>query len=185
VRRRELLELIPDVFAQGATGDADALSALLGLVEQIHEPDERILADFGRYLDAYRAPDDFVPYLSWWVDMAWLFLDPPDDPYAEPGRPFAGGVGALRELVAGAAALAKWRGTSAGLIGLLETATGVEGFRVEEAVVDERGRAEPFRIRVLAPPEAERLLELVTRIVDHEKPAHVVASVELLAAGPA
>ena len=185
MRRHELLDLIPDVFAQGATSESDTLSALLGVAELMHERDERILAEFGRYLDPHRTPEEFVPYLSWWVDMAWLFLDPPDDPYAKPGRPFAGGGGVLRELVAGAADAAKWRGTSAGLIRLLEIATRIDGFRVEEQVHDDEGRVLPFQIRVLAPPEAEPFVELVTRIVEHEKPAHVIPTIQVLAAGPA
>jgi hypothetical protein len=98
-------------------------------------------------------------------------------------RPFAGGLGRLRELIAWAASESKWRGTSVGLVGLLERATGVEGYRVEETVLDEANQPLPFRVRVIAPPEAEPYFELVERIVEHEKPAHVVATAELEQAG--
>jgi phage tail-like protein len=178
VRQTEILERLPDVFKEGATGD-DPLSALLGVMEQMHAPDETILGDFGRFVDARRTTDDFVEYLSAWVDLAWLFLDPPDDPYAQPGRPFPGGLGALRELIAAAARETKWRGTAAGMIRMLETATGVQGYRVEEAVLDEQGRRLPFRVRVIVPAEAARYVDLVERIVEHERPAHVIATVAL------
>jgi phage tail-like protein len=183
MRRAELLERLPWVFQHAAEtpdGTENPLSTLLGVMETIHEPDEQILASIDAYVDPRRAPDEFVPYLSWWVDMAWLFLDPPDDPHAIPGPPFPGGVGRLRELIATAARESKWRGTSAGLVRLLELATGIQGFAVNEAVVDESGAAQPFRIQVQAPSAAEPFVELIRRIAEHEKPAHVIVEPAVL-----
>jgi phage tail-like protein len=146
-------------------------------MEELHARDEDILAGFGRYVDPRRTPDEFVPFLASWVDYAWLLLDPPDNPYADVQRPFTGGLGRLRELVASAAVESKWRGTSAGLVRMLEKATGVHGFRVEETVTDDLGQPLPFTVRVVVPAQAEHFLDLVSRIVDHEKPAHVIATV--------
>lgn len=179
MKREAIVERLPDVFKQAATVEGNPLSALLGVMEELHARDEDILAGFGRYVDPRRTPDEFVPYLAAWVDYAWLLLDPPDNPYADVQQPFAGGVGRLRELVASAASESKWRGTSAGLIRLLERATGVQGYRVEEAVTDDLGQPLPFRVRVVVPGGAEHYLDLVRRIVEHEKPAHVIATVAL------
>jgi phage tail-like protein len=178
VKRSLILERLPDVFKEGATPD-NPLFALIGVMEELHARDEDILSGFGEYLDPRRTTDPFVPYLAGWVDLAWLLVEPPDDPYAEPGTPFAGGLGALRELVAAAARNAKWRGTAAGLVRMLETATGEQGYRVEETVTDKKGRPLPFHIRVFVPGHAVRFLNLATRIVEHEKPAHVIADVVL------
>jgi len=178
MRQGLILERLPDVFKEGAT-PGSPLSMLLAVMEELHARDEAILDGFGAYLDPRRAPDEFVPYLAGWVDLAWLLVDPPDDPYAELGTPFAGGVGALRELTEAAALIAKLRGTSAGLVRMLETATGCHGFQVDEAVVDDAGRRLPFHVRVVVPADGARYLELVRRIVEHEKPAHVIAEVEL------
>jgi phage tail-like protein len=183
VKREAIVERLPDVFKQAATGDGNPLAAVLGVMEELHARDEDILADFGRYVDPRRTRDEFVPYVATWVDYAWLLLDPPDNPYAEVERPFAGGLGRLRELVASAASESKWRGTSAGLVRMLERATGVQGFRVEETVTDESGLPLPFRVRVIVPREGEHYLDLVQRIVEHEKPAHVIATVVLEQAG--
>jgi len=183
VKQAQILELLPDVFKAGA-GVENPLTALLGVMEELHARDEAILAGFGTYVDARRTPDAFVPYLAGWVDLAWLFIDPPDDPYAHPGAPFAGGMGALRELVATAAVASKWRGTAAGLQRMLETATGVEGYRIDETVTDGQGRPLPFHVHVVVPAEAEVFLDLVTRIVEHEKPAHVIADVVLAEVPP-
>lgn len=186
MKQEAIVERLPDVFKQAAASEHERnpLPALLGVMEELHARDEEILSGFGRYVDSRRTPDEFVPYLAAWVDYAWLLLDPPDNPYADVIRPFAGGLGRLRELIAWAAAESKWRGTSAGLVRLLERATGVEGYRVEETVLDnESGQPLPFRVRVIAPREAERYFEVVERIVEHEKPAHVVATAELEQAG--
>jgi phage tail-like protein len=183
VKREAIVERLPDVFKQAATGEGNPLAALLGVMEELHAHDEDILAGFGRYVDPRRTTDEFVPYLAAWVDYAWLLLDPPDNPYADVELPFAGGLGRLRELIASAAAESKWRGTSAGLVRMLERATGVQGFRVEETVTDESSRPLPFRVRVVVPREGEHYLDLVQRIVEHEKPAHVIATVVLEQAG--
>jgi phage tail-like protein len=172
-----ILERLPDVFKVGATPGSPLL-ALLAVMEELHARDETILDGFGTYLDPRRTPDAFVPYLAAWVDLAWLILDPPDDPYAEP-TPFAGGLGALRELVAGAAAASKLRGTAAGLVRMLETASRVQGYTVEETVTDDQGRLLPFQVRVVVPAAAAVYLDLVNRIVEHERPAHVIVHVEL------
>lgn len=174
MRAAEILELLPDVFKQTAADDDDLLTVLLGLMEALHEADERVLAELDGYLDPRRTPDDFVHYLSWWVNLAWLFLDPPDDPYAEFGRPFSNGEGRLRELVASAARQAKWRGTLRGVERMLELATGATGFRIQEVVFDEGDQPVPFQIQMHVPPVAEAHLDLVRRIVEHEKPAHMI-----------
>ncbi len=185
MKREAIVERLPDIFKQAVTaeGARNPLAALIGVMEELHARDEDILAGFGRYVDPHRTPDEFVPYLAAWVDYAWLLLDPPDNPYADVERPFSSGLGRLRELVASAAVESKWRGTSAGLVRRLERATGVQGYRVDETVTDESRQQLPFRVRVIVPRQAEHYLDLVRRIVEHEKPAHVIATVVLEDAG--
>ena len=183
MKREAIVERLPDVFKQAAAGERNPLAAVIGVMEELHARDEDILAGFGRYVDPRRTPEEFVTYLAIWVDYGWLLLDPPENPYADVERPFAGGLGRLRELVASAASESKWRGTSAGLVRMLERATGVQGYHVEETVTDRKGRPLPFHVRVIVPRKAEHYLDLVRRIVQHEKPAHVIATVALEQAG--
>ena len=179
MKREAIVERLPDIFKEAATDEDNPLAQLLAVMEQLHDRDEDILAGFGRYVDPRRTTDAFVPYLAGWVDYGWLLLDPPDNPYTDVQQPFAGGVGRLRELIAWAAAESKWRGTSAGLVRLLERATGVQGYRIEETVTDDKKQPLPFRVRVVVPRGAEQFQDLVGRIVEHEKPAHVIATVAL------
>jgi phage tail-like protein len=181
MKTEEMLELLPGVFARTASEPDSPLRVLLEAVEQVQARDEALLDGLDAFFDARRAPDAFLPYLSWWVDVAWTFLEPPDDPHATPTQPLSTGVGALRELVAAAGAEARWRGTPGALVRLLERATGLRGYRIEESV--------PFRIRLHAPAAAAPHLPLIRRILEHEKPAFVVLDPETLfedpgAAGP-
>jgi hypothetical protein len=87
----------------------------------------------------------------------------------------------LRELVAAAAYLSKWRGTSKGLHHFLETATGASGFTIDEHVRDKDGRERPYHIKVLAPAETAPYESLLRRIIALEKPAYVTYELEFTA----
>ncbi len=179
MRRDEIQALLPEVLERTAGNPGKPLDALLDVMVAMHAPSEAALDQLDRFFDARRTPEPFVAYLAWWVDLAWLLFEDPEAADA-PLRPYPAGTGSLREVTATAAALAKWRGTKIGLIGLLEAATGVSGFTVDEDLRDPSGRPLPFRIRVHAPPAAEPYAALVRRIAEHEKPAHVVLDPEIV-----
>jgi len=83
------------------------------------------------------------------------------------------GVGRLRELTAAAVTLSHWRGTRKGLTLFLETATGTNGFEVDEHVVGVDGRVKPFHLRITAPGQLAEHRSLIQRIIELEKPAYV------------
>src|SRR6267143_2908852 len=128
MRREEIRRLLPAVF-QTAAAEGTPIAALLGLMEQLHEPSEKRLAALDEVLDPRRAPERFVPFLAGWLDL------PPE---------LALGMDRLRALVALAADLARWRGTARGLTAFLEAATGATGFRIDDAL-------RPFHLHVIAP----------------------------------
>jgi phage tail-like protein len=173
MRRPRIDALLPENYRRAADAGSP-LSAVLAVMEDLHEPDEAILAHVETTFDPYRCADRFVPYLARWVDLDWLL--PPDLPPDRP-VPFGPGYGRLRTLVAHGAELAQWRGTGAGLRWFLTLATGVGGYQVDEV-----GHGRPFHLDVTVPAAAADHLELVRRIVAHEKPAYVTADVRL--AGP-
>lgn len=167
MRRGAIERLLPGVY-QASIAPGTPLAALLDVMEQLHEPDEEILADLDRYFDPYLAPPAFVAFLARWVDAGWLVGDPPGDPTFLPG------IGHLRNVVATMPELSRRRGTADGLRAFLETATGIRGFEI-----DERGGGRPFHVRVVAPEEvtAAGLGPLVERIVEYEHPAHATYDV--------
>jgi len=171
MKRNELEGLLPDTFRRTAQ-PGSVLAALLDVMEAQHAPSEEALASLDSFFDPYRAPDDFVPYLAQWVDLLRFLDEAPGGADADL-RTFAGGMGRLRELIAAAAYLSRWRGTSHGLVLFLETATGAPGFGIEEDAPGGDGRPLPFHVRVVAPAAAQAQEMLIRQIVQMEKPAYV------------
>lgn len=164
MRREHIERLLPAGFQRAAV-PGSVLTALLAVMQRLHEPSEALLERVEDLAAPYRAPDALLPYLTAWV--AWDHVGvAPDGTAALP-------AGRMRDLVAGAAALAAARGTADGLCHLLATVCGVAGFRIDEPPE----RAFHFVVRV--PPAAERHLDLIRRVVAAEKPAATTCEVVL------
>ena len=172
MKRNEIEHLLPGIFQRTAQ-DSTPLFALLEVMEALPAPDEAVLDQLDAFFDPYRTPDAFVPFLASWVDLERLLLEVPEEFNASASPSLPSGIGRLRELVAAATFLAQWRGTAKGLLRFLETATGVQGFVIEEQVLGSDGQPKPFHIRVRAPQEAAPYRVMIERIIESEKPAYV------------
>lgn len=192
-----IASLLPEVF-RATLKPREPLHALLQAMEALHDPVEHTLGELGSRFDPRRAPDRFVPLLARWVGLEDLLprsaaagpVHRRGDPRRKCTHPVSDealptGTGRLRELVARAAELSRWRGTARGLTAFLETATGLSGFVVLTQAVDSVGQPRPFHIQVEAPAAARCVAELIERIIELEKPAattHEVVFVEADAA---
>lgn len=162
--QQEAIErLLPSVMQSGL-GPGSPLSALLGAMEEMHALDLEILAAFDTYINPATAPEDFLPFLSRWVDLDWLFDDLHDG--AVPPAPSD-----VRRLLVAAPRLSRWRGTGPGLQWFLELAAGQRGFHVRD------GDGRPFHVTVVAPASAVAHKALVERIVRVERPAHATYTI--------
>ena len=166
MRRSAIERLLPAVYQQ-AVKPSSVLAALLDVMEQMHEPSERWLADVAELFAPYRTPDHLVGFLTGWVALSHLT----GRAGGEPAVPVP--VGRLRNLVAEGARLAQWRGTAEGLRAVVEIVTGVTGFVVEEPP------QRPFHVVVRVPAAARSQLALVRRVVEAERPAAVTCDVVL------
>lgn len=166
MQRKEIERLLPGVF-QSTLVEGGPLAALLAVMDDLHARPEAVLSSLETTFDPRRAPDAFVPFLARWVNLEVRVTT---------------GLGRLRELVAVAVELSRWRGTAHGLLRFLETATGERGFRIDEGVPDATGRPRPFHIRVTAPPSVAAHRPMLEQIIEREKPAYV--TYELMLAGP-
>jgi phage tail-like protein len=181
MKQNVIERLLPFVF-QRTVSPGSPIAAVLAVMEALHEPSEAALQRLDSTLDPRRAPDAFVPFLARWVDLEPLFGWPAQEHSIEHERePITTGLGRLRELVATAAQLSRWRGTAKGLLLFLETATGVEGFQIEEQVPGPDGLPQPYHIRVRAPAATAEHRVLLERIIELEKPVHVTSEVEFVA----
>ena len=174
MRRNEIEHLLPGVYQlalhplETKALDMDRrLAAVLDAMEELHDPSEKLLERLDSYIDPRRAPDDFVTYLAGWVDLDWLALD----------GTVTTGHGRLREIVALALELSRWRGTARGLIAFLTAATGTAGWVIDESPRDSEGHRKPFHIVVHAPGSFEDHRALIEGIVESEKPAAVTYKV--------
>jgi phage tail-like protein len=149
-------------------------------MEELHAPSEEKLRTLDANFNPHRAPDAFVPFLARWVDLDRLFDKPSAESRALKALPrlLPTGLGRLRELIAAAAYLSQWRGTSKGLLSFLETATGARGFEIKEGGVGTEGRPRPFHFLLRAPQESFPFRSLIERIVESEKPAYVTYELE-------
>jgi phage tail-like protein len=172
MKQDEILKLLPAIF-QRTAHPGNLLAGLLGVMENLHAPDEQIIDNLEVYFNPHLAPDHFVPFLASWVDLARILVDTPEELAVKAPPPFPSGLGRLRELIANAPLLSKWRGTGYGLKLFLEIATGMRGFEINEIVPGANALPKPFHIRVSALPESEIYRILIERIIQLEKPAHV------------
>ena len=171
MKRSEVERLLPAVFQRAADRPDGPLNSLLQVMADLPQPSEDVLARIETYFDPRRAPDRFVPYLAQWVDLGWLLTEPAATDASAP-RSLPSGLGLLRELIAAAAYLAKWRGTKRGLLRFLQIATGLKGFDLAENVAANH-QPRPYHLWVRAPKEAATYQAMLVRIIESEKPAYV------------
>lgn len=144
-----LLKYLPGIYA-----DDMFLSGFLQIFDSFWLPLERQIGELYRYFDPTTAPDEFLSWLSGWVDLVL------DDNWE---------VERKRELIRCAADLYRWRGTALGLRNYLRIYLGYE-----PQILEDGGDADPFLFTVVLqasdPPHVQEAL--VRRIIDEEKPAH-------------
>jgi phage tail-like protein len=172
--------LLPENYRAALRGDGP-LDAMLAVMEGMHAPAETSLDRLDAHLDPFRAPEGFVLMLAGWLGLE-RYLDWSGGRRGAGQLRFPGGLDRLRRLVAEAARLEGSRGTRDALLRFLTISTGVTGFAIEENSADAEGVPRPFHIRVTVPAAAARFSDLVARIVEGERPAHV--TFEILAAPP-
>ena len=176
MKRPDLDRLLPEVM-QRAAQPGQPLAAALDVMEGVITPVEDTLSGVDAALSPYRAPDAFVPWLAGWLALDGLLRPGPLE------TQYAPGLTQLRLLIARTMPLNFMRGTARGLIGVLEAATGVGGFRVQENVTASGG-PRAFHLLVLAPPDSAVYAELVRQLVELEKPVALTHEVVWPAPAP-
>lgn len=174
MQQSQIEKLLPSVFRR-TLREGEPLAALLGAMQELHEPSEALLETLPDVVNPYTAPERYLPMLAHWVNLDGVFPPRPPGDDASPwlSRRLPIPAGRLRTLIAAAPRLARWRGTCRGLKEFLEIATGVANFEIDENTTDSLGRSLPFHLHVTAPAEVRPQKELVERIVQLEKPAYV------------
>lgn len=176
MKKEQIKTLLPSVYQQTAL-PGSMLLAILDLMEAMHGPSESVLGRLDMFFDPYRSPDEFVSYLASWVDLQ-ILLDVPRSSTSWAQATLSTGAGRLRELIAAAVTLSKWRGTRKGLQLFLETATGMSGFEINESAAGADQKIRPFHLHIKGPGQLAQHRVLVERIIELEKPAYVTYELE-------
>lgn len=171
MRPTDIATLLPSVISRTSDGaPGDVLLALLEAMDAMHRPCEDILGRLPTLFAPRLTDERLVGFLAGWADLDRVVSTGADDVWSLPS-----GLGHLRELVATSIDSSRRRGTKAGLVAFLETATGIQGFEV----LDRRDGVErPFHIVVRLPQAAEPYRQLVVQLVEVEKPAHLTAELD-------
>lgn len=178
MRPADIALLLPSVMRRTIDGaEGDVLLALLEAMAAMHGPAEAVVAGLPGHFDPRVTGDGMVAFLASWADLDRVASVGPDGVWTLPT-----GLGHLRELVATSIEVSRTRGTRAGLVRFLETATGTTGFEVLDA---SDGVQREFHLVVRLPPEAEPWRALVAQLVEAEKPAHLTFELEPAPTAPA
>ena len=163
-----MAELLPAVLRR-TIAPGGALFALTGVMATLFDPADAAAGELDRYFDPWRCPERFLPLLAGWLDLP---------------LPITTGPGRLRALIAAAVGLHQVRGTRRALRALLEAATGLAGFEIDEAVRDATGAPRPFVVAVRAPAAARARAAMIARLIEHERPAQIRCELSFAAADP-
>ena len=181
MKHTEIKKLLPSVMQRSMTNNSlldgadgnqggSVLNTFVEVMEKMHTPTEDLLDDLHNIFNPRQVPERFLPMLAHWTNLINLFQ--PDKAGSEPSfwkeRTLPTEPGHLRELIAMSVEISQWRGTNYGLKRVLQMATGVSNFSIKET-------DKPFHIQVGVPEEAQKYWELIQRIVEQEKPAHITA----------
>jgi phage tail-like protein len=169
-----LLEYLPTVFR-----DDPMMGKFLLIFESILNPVENTVDNLALYFDPLLTPEQLLPWLASWVDLTM-----------DPGWPLE----RRRELIKSAAELYRWRGTRRGLAEYLRIYTGVQpeileyipGMILDEksrlgvnTVLGSSGTGHHFTV-ILDLNKSQKIdTRIVRKIIDSQKPAHTVYTLEI------
>ncbi len=172
--RSAYLDYLPGIYSQG-----DFMGRFLMIFETVLGPIEGVLDNISHYFDAGTAPEELLPWLASWVNLAL------DETWPLERR---------RELVGSAVELFRDRGTRRGMRDYLRVYSGVEPKITEDYggislagharlglnTVLGAGRPHTFNVTLeLADPDSVNV-EQLKAIIEAEKPAHSGYTLEIL-----
>ena len=170
-----IAKLLPAVIRAGDR-EGSVLHAAIAVMEGFLAPAEAALAGLDRWFDPRRAPDAFLLMTAAWAGLE-PYLDERDPDRRGGQARLAIDLGNLRELVVRAAAFGRLRGTRDALLQMLEIATGIKGFAVDEDPLGADGKPVPFHFQLRVPAAARGFRGIIARIVEREKPAYSTAEI--------
>jgi phage tail-like protein len=174
------LEYLPALYR-----DDEIMGQFLLIFESVLKPIEHTVDNLPLYFDPQMIPEPLLPWLASWVDLALDSSWP---------------IERRRELVKSAAELYGWRGTKRGLAEFLRIYTGsvpeiseyIPGMRLEQETklgvntqLGSSGEGHHFTVTLELDGNGEIDISKVRAIIEAQKPAHTVYTLQIRQHGPA
>jgi len=155
VQSQKLIQYLPGIY------HTEFMARFLGLFESILTPIEWNVDNFDLFLNPGTAPVSFIPWLAQWFDITF------ESVWTESQR---------RALLKDAHLIYARRGTRWALSRVIEILTGYK-----PTIVDEGDNLPDFTFKVILPLSASHInREMIERLVDANKPAHTMYTLEFL-----
>ena len=155
IQSQKLIQYLPGIYHN------EFMARFLGLFESILTPIEWNVDNFHLFLNPGTAPVGFIPWLAQWFDITF------ESVWTESQR---------RTLLKDAHLIYARRGTRWALSRVIEILTGYK-----PTIVDEGDNLPDFTFKVILPLSASHInREMIERLVDANKPAHTMYSLEFL-----
>jgi phage tail-like protein len=153
IHSQKLIQYLPGIY------HTEFMARFLGLFETILTPIEWNVENFDLFLNPATAPAAFLPWLAQWFDITF------ESAWTESQR---------RSLLKDAHMLYARRGTRWALSRILEILTGYK-----PTIIDEGDDLPDFTFKVILPLAASQVnREMIERLIDANKPAHTMYSLE-------
>jgi phage tail-like protein len=174
MKQHEIMRYLPEVFRRTVKSE-NPLEIILETMEKMHEPGEQVLDSLDMYFDPRRTEDALVPFMSYWINLEWLLTEEQKNGKnlkLENQEHLTNGLGRLRELIANASFLSKWRGTADGIKLFIIIATGVKSVEIQTNITHDHKKSLPYHFIIKIREDARRFEPVLNIIIEHEKPAY-------------
>lgn len=159
------LQYLPAIYQ-----DCEFLGRFLRIFEDLLTPVEDVLDQIACYFDPGLTPQDFLPWLALWIDLAL------DENWPEAQR---------RKLIRDGANLYRWRGTRKGLEAYLRLYVGENAnVKIHEDISPDKGSEFHFTVSLQVEDPSWVEEARVHAIIEAEKPAHTTYALRGIAPLP-
>lgn len=169
MNKNEISNLLPWIIRKNSFENSP-LDTILSIMESYYKPINDKYNDFRDFFDPLITSPQMVYYMACWFNLEWIFGK---GTYGLITSKTAKGeivLSRLRRLVSDVEHIIWWRGTQKGLIFILQRAIGIDEIEILN---------EEFHFKVIIKNQKDIDIDLIKRIVDHEKAAAMTWSLEI------
>lgn len=168
--KNEIQKLLPWIMRKNISENSP-LDTILTIMENYYSPINSRYSDLRDFFNPLKTTPQMVYYMACWFNLEWVFGKGTYGLVTSNTKNGKVILGRLRRLVSDVEHLIWWRGTLQGLSFILYRATGLEDIQIKN---------DEFHFTVIIKKEDSIEIDLIKRIVDHEKSVAMTWSLEVI-----